>query len=191
MLKKLSKNIFLFLCVFAYLLIPVNVYAHVLQTNGTIGAVMHVDPNDDPTSGQPATISFTFKDTADKFTPQNCDCHVKILENGSTIYAQPIFQNTQTPSTANASVIYTFPQPDVYQIVVTGAPITKNGFQSFTLTFAIRTEQPLSSSQPTPPVITFLTTYFGYIIAGSIIAILLIGKAILNYKDHKSIFPKS
>lgn len=191
MLRKLSKNIFLFLCVFAYLLIPVNVYAHVLQTNGTIGAVMHIDPNDDPTAGEQATISFIFKDTANKFTPRNCDCHVKILENGSTIYAQPLFQNTQAPSISSANVAYTFPQPDVYQIVITGTPVTKNAFQNFTLTFAVRAEQPAPSSQTFSPFIKFLTTHFGYIVAGSIIAILLVSKVIIQYRHHKSIFPKS
>lgn len=165
-------------------------FAHVLQSDGSIGAVLHIDPNDDPIAGQQASLFFEFKDTTNRFTPNNCNCNVTIIENGHTIYAQPLFQNTPTPSVYNASVFYTFPQPDAYQVIVTGSPLSKNAFQSFKLTYFVRAEQPTGSSQ-TSPHSTFFTTNLGFVLGGILIVLLLIAKAISNYKHHKNIFPKS
>ncbi len=116
-------------------------YAHVLQTDGSIGAVMHTDPDDDPIAGKQTGIFFAFKDKKGKFIPKNCDCKFSIIENDKTIYFQPLFQNNPSPSLDNASVIFIFPKKDKYVIQVTGKSNTPNSFQPFKLVYEVRVEK--------------------------------------------------
>lgn len=117
------------------------VSAHFLATDNNIGAVLHVDPNDEPVAGEQASFFFAFKDKENKFIPQNCDCTFEVDENGKSIFAQPLFQNNNNPSLSNASVFYTFPQKDVYTVKVVGKPVTPNSFQPFTLLWNFRVDQ--------------------------------------------------
>lgn len=120
--------------------------AHFLETDNNIGAVLHVDPNDDPIAKSPAAFFFAFKDKQNKFQPKNCDCTFLIYEHGNEIFSQPLFANNDTPSLSNASIFYTFPKIDVYEVVVTGEPFTKGSFQPFTLTWNFRVDQTASPS---------------------------------------------
>ncbi len=116
----------------------ITVSAHVLESSGSIGAVLHIDPEDDPIAGQPAGFFFDFKDKQNKFKPEKCDCTFVVLENGQQIYSQPLFQGNASPSLTSASVFYTFPKKDVYQVQVKGKPLKPNDFEPFTLKFDIR-----------------------------------------------------
>jgi len=141
----MKKPFIIFAIMFALLLSTRSVEAHFLATEGNIGAVLHVDPNDEPIAGDQASFFFEFKDKENKFKPQNCDCTFEIDENGKKIYTQPLFQNNTNPGLSNASVFYTFPQRDVYQIKVVGKPLTPNVFQPFILTWNFRIDQQSSS----------------------------------------------
>lgn len=122
-------------------ILPSGVSAHILETNGNIGAVLHIDPDDDPIAGQQAGFFFEFKDKQNKFDPKLCDCTFIISEQGKQIFSQDLFASNSTPSLDNASVFYTFPKRDVYQVQVAGKPLAPNGFQPFTLTYNIRVDQ--------------------------------------------------
>jgi hypothetical protein len=112
--------------------------AHVLETSGSIGAVVHVSPEDDPIAGEPTDFFFEFKDKDSKFKPDNCDCKVVILKSGQESYTAPLFQGSTDPSLSNASFSYTFPEKDVYVVKVIGTPLTPDAFQSFELKYDIR-----------------------------------------------------
>jgi hypothetical protein len=185
----MKKKFVFFILGLIFFVFTKHVYAHILQTDGTIGAVMHIDPNDDPIAGKQASFFFEFKDTTNKFDPKNCDCKMTIVEHNHTIYAQPLFANTSSSTIFSASGFYTLPQPDVYQIILTGTPLSNNAFQSFKLTYVVRAEPPDNTS-PTPPTSNFFTTHIGHFIAGILLFLVVLGVAIYNYKDHKSIFPK-
>lgn len=120
--------------------------AHVLITDKNIGAILHIEPDDDPIAGGQSSFFFEFKDTQNKFDPQKCDCTFTILENGNQIYAQPLFQNNRNPNLASASVFYTFPKKDVYQIQVIGRPYTPSDFQPFTLVYNVRVARTANQS---------------------------------------------
>lgn len=45
--------------------LPQTASAHVLQTDGSIGAVLHVDPDDNPIIGEKATFFFDLKDVTE------------------------------------------------------------------------------------------------------------------------------
>lgn len=136
----MKKTIFLgFL--FFLLLIPQNTYAHVLQTDKSIGAVLHITPEDDPIIGEQTAFFFEFKDKQNKFNPQNCTCTFSIAEEGRQIYTQPLFQDNQNPSLTNASVFYTFSHKNIYQIKITGEPKGEGAFQPFSLLYDIRVQR--------------------------------------------------
>ncbi|HZE86836.1 MAG TPA: hypothetical protein VE090_01380 [Methylomirabilota bacterium] len=122
---------FVFL-LFCFLFFPPYADAHILASDKNIGALLHIDPDDTPVAGQQSGFFFDFKDKQNKFSSQDCDCTFLIVENGQTIYSQPLFQK---------SVFYTFPKIDVYQIKIIGKPKTPNAFQPFTLSWDWRVDQ--------------------------------------------------
>ncbi len=134
-----------------FIVLPKGVDAHILRTDGSIGAVLHIDPEDDPIAKEQSYFFFEFKDKKNKLAPDNCDCTASILEDGKEIYSQPLYQNNQNPSLSNASFSYTFPERNVYIVKVVGKPTVSNEFQPFTLTYDIRVsrESNASSNQNT------------------------------------------
>ena len=133
-----KKSILLIaLCVFSTVRAP-QASAHVLLIDGSIGAVLHIDPEDDPIAGQQSAFFFEFKDKQGKFKPEQCDCTFSILRHDSVIFSQSLFQNNTNPSLQDASIFFTFPQRDVYQVKVTGTPTTPQAFQPFTLIYDVR-----------------------------------------------------
>ena len=112
------------------------VAAHVLKTDGTIGAILHISPDDNPKSGVPTTYELAFKDTSNQFTLANCNCTVAILLDGKVI-------DTRALSAQSASIsenTYTFPKPNVYTLKVTGQPKEPNAYTAFTLSYTVRVE---------------------------------------------------
>jgi hypothetical protein len=140
------KILFLFLAFLAVL--PVKqAQAHVLKTDGSIGAVIHVSPEDDPIAGESTDFFFEIKDKSSKFNPQNCDCNGVVIQGGKEVYSTPLFQGNTNPNLENASFSFTFPEKDVYKVRITGKP-TSNDFKPFNLTWDIRVARE-SETQPT------------------------------------------
>src|SRR5579859_4160377 len=96
------------------------------------------------------------------FNQKDCDCEFSIIENGNVIYAQPLFENNKTPNLSNASVFYTFPKEDVYQIKIMGKPINVQTFKSFTLIYDIRVDRE-EKNIPTKQI-NFITTHGSHLI---------------------------
>lgn len=143
------KKVFLSIIVTigVYLIVPIPVSAHVLKTNGTVGAVMHVDPDDDPMAGSPSTIYFDFKDTKEHISPKQCQCTLSIFQKGKEIYSQDLFENTANQNFTTEAV-YTFPTIGEYTLKVRGTPYIKGDFQPFLLTYDIDVDQ--KSQKPSP-----------------------------------------
>lgn len=142
--KFVAGVIFSFLLCFLAPATPV--FAHFLKTDGSIGAVLHIDPDDDPIAGSQSGFFFEFKDKANKFSPDKCDCTFLIIEDGKQIFSQPLFANNASPSLTSASVFYTFPERNVYQIKVVGKPQTPGAFQPFTLVYDVRVARTFDNS---------------------------------------------
>jgi len=172
-----------------FFFLPKVAFAHVLQTDGNIGAVLHIDPDDDPIAGQQSSFFFEFKDKQSKFQPTNCNCTFSILENGKDIYTQPLFQNNTDPNLQNASIFFTFPQKDVYQIKVTGKPNSEGAFQHFNLTYDIRVERvsnDQANNQQSGKTQTWFSTHlihFGATGVGLIIILISVLRQILNKRN--------
>jgi len=158
------KKFIIFILIAILLGLPSKSFAHVLLTDQSIGAVMHINPDDDPIVGRLSSFFFDFKDKTGKFDPTQCDCKFQIIENNMLIYSQPLFSNNQTPGLSNTSAFYTFPKKDIYSIRITGKPLASNLFQPFTLKYDLRvsrvvsaTSSKLKTSQPSVTAIIVIT----------------------------------
>jgi hypothetical protein len=158
--------------------------AHVLISDGTIGAVLHVDPEDDPIVGQQSNFFFEFKDKQNKFKPENCDCTFTIKESDKVIFTQPLFQNTNNPSLNNASVSFTFPKRDIYEVAVVGKPNASEAFQPFTLTYNIRVERIADGSNPAPQ--SWIAAHIVQLIGGVLVLGFLLWFLLRNPPSHKA-----
>lgn len=132
------KKIFTVFTTIIFLLNASPVSAHFLVTDKNIGAVLHVDPGDEPVVGQLTSFFFEFKDKDNKFDPKNCECIFTITDSGKTVYTQPLYQNTSSPSLSNGVALYTFSKEGAYEIKVTGKRTAQNEFSSFSLEWNLR-----------------------------------------------------
>ena len=145
--KRLSS--LLTLAVLAWLAVPVTVSAHVLRTDGDIGAVLHINPDDNPTAGDPTDYVISFADDTGKFSLSQCLCSVAVMQAGRTITRRSL-AHSQGAVSENR---YTFVRPAVYTLRVTGMPRTPGAFQPFTLDYEVRVTSGQSAMQPVPPLL--------------------------------------
>ena len=162
---------------------PKDAAAHFLLTDGSIGAVLHMDPDDDPIAGQPAVFHYEIKDKQGKFTPQGCTCTFSISENGASIFSQDLYLNTPQNSLDVPLVTYTFPKLDVYQIILTGTPKPGADFQPFTLTYNARISRQAATGSAGAAAGTQPENHTAHIILISAGVIIIIG--IIFYDQRK------
>lgn len=165
-----------------FLFSPDKAVAHTLKTDGTIGAVLHVSPDDDPIAGVTTDFFFELKDTQNTLTPKNCDCIATVLQNGKEIYTQPLFQTTAEPSLDDASFAYVLPQKDIYTIQISGRPTYGASFEPFTLSWNLRVARD-SSHQASSNSANLLVTALPYVIG--FIAVLVFAGIVFGSKKNK------
>lgn len=123
-----------FFLTFKFFFFTPAAFAHVLQTDGSMGAVLHIYPDDDPIIGQPAYFFLEMKDTSNQFNQADCICQVSVLEAGKEVYSQNLFHGIND----NPSFYFTFPEKNIYTLKVTGKPIAPASFHSFSLSYDLR-----------------------------------------------------
>lgn len=182
-MKKLTFKFLLVLLTFNFLLLtlPTYVSAHILKSSGSVGAVMHIQPDDDPIVGEISSFYFDFKDKNNKFSAQDCTCLLTILKNSEEVFVQPLFQDHSVPSLTNASVQYTFPEKGVYTIKITGAPKSEPTFEAFTLEYDIRVER---TSQWTKSADTNWITEHLSIIIGGVLGFSALAFVMIKSRKH-------
>jgi hypothetical protein len=173
-MKSLFKSFFIAgLFLTSHFLLLTSVEAHVLKSDGSVGAILHVSPDDDPIAGVSTDFFFELKDKEGKFTPENCDCTAVVLQNGKEIYSQPLFQSNANPSLDDASFSYVLPQKDIYSVQIVGKPSTEGSFQPFTLAWDIRVARESTADAPAQsvsnPVISSIGLLAGVLIVVGII----------------------
>jgi hypothetical protein len=144
-------RVFIFVCIFYivhFTLVPMA-FAHVLKTDGTIGAVLHIDPEDDPIAGQDASIFFEFKDTKNQFKVENCNFNVVITEDGQELSRQQL-------ADSSSHIIYSFPHKGIYTVTVSGVP-NNGSFQQFSLSYDVRVAREGTSTNTSPNHLPWIT----------------------------------
>lgn len=192
----------LFLLLLAtFLLTAPPASAHVLKTDGSIGAVIHVDPEDDPIAGTPTNFYFEFKDKTGRFTPDNCNCRVSVHTSDKELYSETLTSN-RALTLSSTAFSYTFPEKNLYIVKINGTPKTPGIFDEFELAYDIRVarsvtgEQSASSNSteaqlPIIPIVAGLVLFFGLIFAAKklktrhlILLFLLNFVFLYNYPSH-------
>jgi hypothetical protein len=179
----MTKHIFILAFATLILLPASQAQAHFLATDNQIGAVIHIDPDDDPIVGQPATFFFDIKDRQVQYAPVNCTCTVVIKEAGQVVDTEPV---TST-GVDSASFTYTFPKRDVYSIDLTGQPLSSGQFQPFSLHWDIRVDRTgMGSSEPNR-LLVFLGGHVAHlilIIGASVFLVVQLERE--RYKERKA-----
>ncbi|HSI21372.1 MAG TPA: hypothetical protein VLA04_06845 [Verrucomicrobiae bacterium] len=117
-----------------FLLMPGVASAHQLATDRTIGAVLHINPSDDPIAGEESGFYFEFQDTDNKFSFAHCQCTAVVRHNNTELASRELTQASSTSGTFS----YALPERGAYEIVVIGIPQEPGYFQPFSLSYAVR-----------------------------------------------------
>ena len=106
---------------------PPAVMAHLLQTDGDIGVLMHVDPGDEPVVGETSTFMFEITDRREKFSLERCDCRLRVMLNDKEVFNEPL----KGEQSASAAVPFVFPDAGIYHAQITGNPRPGEALQAF------------------------------------------------------------
>jgi hypothetical protein len=179
-IKKLLTIFFVlsYILMATYYIAPVS--AHVLKTDGTIGAVLHLDPEDDPIANYPANFYLDFKDTVSKFNFKDCKCVINITKNGQNVYSQDLISPYFT---------YTFPEKNVYILEVIGRPLDGNSFNEFKLDYQIRVAREISNNSQKVSSNWFVSHIFLTVGLGFIVSFLIF-YLVIQSKRPKPNVPK-
>lgn len=124
------KYIFIIFCLIFFL--PQNISAHVLESQQSIGAILHLNPDDNPRANETQQIIFYFKDTKNKLNLYNCQCNISVIEDGKEIDKLKINPTSSLSSNNN----YKFKNSGTYTISVFGKS-KNNSFSDFDIDYAI------------------------------------------------------
>lgn len=120
--------------------LPVS--AHQTKSDGTISAILHVNPDDDPIIGEPSRIGIEIKDKTKQFKFEECDCRVYVKTAAGMLFGKSIsdkeivFMGRDT-----VSFEYIFKSKGIYTIELVGNPTAKASFEKFDFSYDIRVER--------------------------------------------------
>lgn len=107
--------------------------AHEPQSNNGVTVTLHVDPDDAPVAGQPATVLFeevrVGKGTT--FTWRTCACTLTVAGGAGT---------TLSKGPASRVNRFTFPEPVAYQLALAGRVKRGTAWKAFKVAWALRAE---------------------------------------------------
>ena len=144
MMKK-SYLLILMVCFFSF---PPLTWGHNVKSENDIGAVLHIDPGDQPKTGEQSTMILEFKDKKSTFTLEACDCKLSIYSENSKIFEADLKSVSKSDKLV-AGVNFTFPKAGSYQIKVTGTPKKEDTFEEFELPYeTFVSEKPHTTAPP-------------------------------------------
>lgn len=118
------------------------VFAHDLQFDNNIGALLHIEPADTAVAERPATLIFHFLDKLKQFTPAQCNCSVVVSDStGKKILSAALDADDAYYGDDTRFTIVTFPQSGVYKVQLSGVPRVASGFVPFSTSYEVRVEK--------------------------------------------------
>ncbi len=128
--------------------------AHKIEISGTVGATLHLEPNDTAKAGEPVLAWFAPIEAGGKVIPlSQCDCTLQWQSRRNGAIAPPTTVPLQPKTVEGYREIpaaeIVFPQPGLYALTLAGTPKGGRAFQPFSLTFEVAvTAGP--TARPTP-----------------------------------------
>jgi hypothetical protein len=133
------KKIFFFFLSFIFIF-ATPAYAHHLEEDGSMQAVLHISPNDEPIAQKSSVISIKIKDSAQKFNQEKCNCQVVISQKNKSLFTYT-FPHTASKNEVEVIFNYTFPTEGEYQIQVKGTPTDSISFSPFQIDLETQVDQ--------------------------------------------------
>ena len=149
----------------AGMVISPNVDAHTLKVDGTIGVMVHVDPDDAPKVGEVGTIFVNIKDRAGRFderNPASCTCTLTIRKDGEALTTMPV-----NSGNVYNTLSFTFSEAGSYELTVNGEPSGQGTpFPPFETTFNyyVTGGQSVYSENPLQRYLPFVMVVVGFVI---------------------------
>lgn len=163
------------LCTVTLRVAPVS--AHELETDGTITAILHTTPDDDPVSGKPVQYLVFMDDNTRRFSLAGCMCTATIQEHSRLVGVQKLVPNQQLVPGGT----FTFPRAGDYDIIISGQPLQPGGFQPFSLDFAVHVGQGVANTQLRPVATALILAGVGLVAVAALVA--CIWQVRLYYKE--------
>lgn len=114
------------------------VSAHVLEFDNGIGAVLHIEPQDEPIAGQDAGFLFEFQDKNGNFDARACACRLTIMDTQNDQLADMALSASARNA---ASANFVFPKRGTYTLRLSGSSTNQNAFSSFELSYTVRVDK--------------------------------------------------
>lgn len=97
--------------------------------------LLHINPNDQPTTGATSTLIFEFTDKKGRFSLENCDCQFTINFDEKPIFIKKSSDSDVTKKENEISFNFTFPHKGRYDVDVEGKPLSGEIFSEFGFDF--------------------------------------------------------
>lgn len=182
----MKKNILVLTFLFS-LFFFLSASAHEIKRSGTIDVLLHLEPLDNPAVNEQAQLYFSFSDSTNKFKIENCDCSVKISNNGQVLQQTKVTEENFAPDWGNnvARIPFIFPHKGIYQVELVSKSVNKS-FKDLTLKYDVRIERE-SEAEPLTPKDEAPNNFFQnyYMIGGVIIIGGIIVYELLKRKNKK------
>lgn len=124
------------------LIFPIIVSAHSTVYDGEVGALLHIDPDDDPIISEPATLYFHWESEDSDFYFENCGCTIDILLQGKSLYSNSLeLVSDKSFGNETRALSFTFPKKGLYVITVKGNALKDNTKTPFNLQYEVRVER--------------------------------------------------
>lgn len=133
----MSNIKFLILFIAAISLFPQTLFAHNLENVRSIGAVLHINPDDSPIVRQPATLVFSMSDQENLFNAKQCACTLSIKRGEDNLGSLEV----NAISLDKLELVYTFPEVGPYTLTLNGIPKDGAIFEPFNLDFDLQVER--------------------------------------------------
>lgn len=148
-----KKILFLALLIVVTILLPQTAFAHVLISDDTrsVGAVLHVVPDDDPIAGQPSNLFFDIQ-------TQNINKDTAKLTITDTVTNEAISAPIEVDNNS-VTADYTFPVQGVYRL-----SLTVSSDKNYTFNYSQRVSRGLTGSaldKPTYPLANLALVFCG------------------------------
>ena len=117
--------------------------AHKIKTDSEVGATLHIEPNDNPRSGETAKTWFALTRKGGRVIPlSECDCKLKVYKEPLKIDSSPIVEPELRAVNAERyegipGTEIVFPKPGAYQLKLSGYSTNPDSFQPFELKFPV------------------------------------------------------
>ena len=118
--------------------------AHEIKRDGDVGALLHIEPDDDPAAGKPTVAWFeATRRGGTRLGAAECDCTVSLYRGAPEPSDKPLLSLPAKDGTAGGakgklSAAITFPEVGAYTLVLEGKPRAGAAFAPFRLEWVVR-----------------------------------------------------